>query len=161
MFSANCWMLTSTWLLTLMAFSFLPIQLHAGAPPSKPTPLKSPADATVTFELADTDHNLPLCSGARFSHAEIATSQSCLEKLKSQLDTGLSVHAISSHGEDYGEIRLPDTGMEKEATADTEAPQLAIVMLTAPAEANALWPAIHINETALDSMVTVHRKGRR
>lgn len=154
----SSWLLTSVWVLTLMV-SFLARHLHAGVPLSKPAPLKTPADASITFKLANTDHSLPLCSGARFSHAEIATSQTCMEKLKTHIDTGSTVHAISSHGEDYGEVRLPDTGMEEEASAHTEAPRLAIVILTAPAENKVLWPAIHINEISSNSTVTVHRAG--
>lgn len=152
------WLSTFAWVLSLMVCFMIP-QLHADAPPSKPSSLKSPADAAVTFELADTDHNLSLCSGARFSHAEIATSQTCMVKLKTHIDAGSGVHAISSHGEDYGEIRLPDFSMKEAATAGTEAPQLAIVMLTAPTETDVLWPAIHIDETAIDSTVTAHRAG--
>ena len=157
------WLFTNIRILSLLTFTLLSSLLHAGALTSTLIPLKTPAEVSVTFELADTNRDSPLCSGARFSYAEIATSQSCLEKLKSHISVDSPIHAISSHGEDYGEILLPVTNIEEEETAVTEVPQLVIVMLTqgaTPTEAKVLWPAIYTSETPSNSAVTIHRKGQ-
>lgn len=140
-----------------MTFCFLALQLYAEAPP-KPTPLKTPIEASVTFELANTDQSLPLCWGARFSHAEIATSQSCLAKLNVYFDAGSSIHAISSHGKDYGEVYLPETSSGDEVSSESGTARLAIIMLKTPKAISGLWPAIQTDESTANSIVNIHRK---
>ena len=153
--SFSSWLLTSAWVL-LSFFICIPV-LQAGTPPANQPQPKTPAEASVSFQVISGENQAPLCSGARFSHTELVTSASCMEKIKTYWEAGENIHAIASSGDDYGEVVL--SSREDKGTSAGSETGLAILALKSTPEEMSLWPGIHTDETiATNSTLIVHRE---
>lgn len=116
--------------------------------------VKTPAEATVAYQVSSGYYNMTLCYGARLSQQHLVTSTPCMQILKSYWRTGSVIHARASSGMDYGEVT--DTGNNVQNIADMDG--VEILTLKYPYEEELLWPSIDMSEPFEDSDVSVHRQ---
>jgi hypothetical protein len=144
-----------------LALFLLPLALESMANEVNHKAFKTPAEASVSFQVFQEDFPHVICSGARISRLELITSTNCVKKLKLQHDLGSKISALSSQGENYGEIRpVSEADSETAIAPDTE--QLSTVLLKSPGSPNNRWPVLHKkdflqNSVALQSYSSYER----
>ena len=126
-----------------VALFLLPLALESMANEVNHKVFKTPADASVSFQMLQGKSTHIICSGVRISNFELITSISCLKKLEKHQSSNSEIHALSSLGEDYGGIRFVSRKKSEEGAVNADIEKLTTVLLKYPARPNNYWPDIN------------------
>ncbi|OED45799.1 hypothetical protein ACH42_04650 [Endozoicomonas sp. (ex Bugula neritina AB1)] len=111
-----------------------------------------PSDASVS--LISDENKEKICSGVIMSGSTIITSTACGQRVNDVIESGGTVHALSSNDTDYGNV----VTVKSDAIAPNISPQLSVLSLESRIPESSVWPEVLITPPPAGSVLSAYRQ---